>query len=220
MNYHSFRLLQPQEISVIVRQLMMSPDWVDGTSSAKGHAKQIKKNLQLSNASDVYKDLSKQISDMLMHNISVMDRYVFPKNIINMLFSRTSKGMYYGSHVDAAHTPNGRRDYSFTLFLNDPSEYDGGELIVNIPPERKSIKLESGMIFIYPTKYLHEVKEVTRGERIVCVGWIESYIKKDSERELLSYIKTAMICNQAGESNKTVLSLNLAFQGLKKYFGD
>lgn len=204
----------------MLRQLMMTPDWVDGRSSAKGQAKGIKKNLQLSHDSDVYKDLSKQISDMLMNNIAVMDRFVFPKNIINILFSRTSTGMYYGSHVDAVHTLVGRRDYSFTLFLNDPTEYEGGELIVNIPPERKSIKLEAGTIFIYPTKYLHEVKAVTKGERTVCVGWIESYINKDSERELLSYIRTAMISHQAGESNKTILSLNIAYQGLRKYFGD
>ena len=220
MNYHSFSLLQSPEIQHAKQQLMTSPDWIDGTSSAKGHAKQLKRNLQLSNNSNVYTDLSNRISERLMNNISVMDRFIFPKQIINILFSRTSTGMYYGNHVDAAHTQAGRRDYSFTLFLNDPSEYEGGELIVNIPPERKSIKLEAGMIFIYPTKYLHEVKEVTQGERLVCVGWIESFLKYDSEREFLSYIKTAMICTQSGEKEKSLLSLNLAFQGLKKYFGD
>ena len=107
----------------------------------------------------------------------------------------------------------------FDQLLNDPTEYEGGELIVHIPPERKSIKLEAGMIFIYPTKYLHEVKEVTKGERIACVGWIESFINKDSERELLSYIKTAMISTQAGETENSLISLNFAFQALKKYFG-
>ena len=76
------------------------------------------------------------------------------------------------------------------------------------------------MIFIYPTKYLHQVKEVMHGERLVCVGWVESYLKKDSERELLSYIKTAMILNQSDKKEQASLSLNLAFQGLKKYFGD
>ena len=188
--------------------------------AAKGQAKGIKKNLQLSHDSDVYKDLSKQISDMLMNNITVMDRFVFPKNIINILFSRTSTGMYYGSHVDAAHASAGRWDYSFISCLNVPGEYEGGGLIFNIPAERKSIKLSVGMIFMYSTKYLHEVKAVTKGERTVCVGWIESYINKDSERELLSYIRTAMISHQAGESNKTILSLNIAYQGLRKYFGD
>ena len=119
MIYHSFRLFQSSEISPIIRQLMMSPDWVDGTTSATGKTKQIKKNLQLSYNSDVYRDLSKKISDILMNNMTVLDRFIFPKRIINILFSRTSTGMYYGTHIDLPHTKSGRRDYSFTLFLND-----------------------------------------------------------------------------------------------------
>ena len=92
MNYHTFSLFDASEISSIRQQLMMSPDWVDGTSSAKGHAKQLKRNLQLFNNSDVHKDLSKLVSDKLMNNESIMDRFIFPKKIINTLFSRTSTG--------------------------------------------------------------------------------------------------------------------------------
>ena len=141
MNYHTFSLFEASEISSIRQQLMMSPDWVDGTSSAKGHAKQLKRNLQLFNNSDVHKDLSKLVSDKLMNNASIMDRFIFPKKIINTLFSRTSTGMYYGVHVDSAHTPAGRRDYSFTLFLNDASEYEGGELIVIYLLSRSQLNL-------------------------------------------------------------------------------
>ena len=130
--------------------------------------------------------------------------------------------MRYGSHVDAAHSPLGRRDYSFTLFLNDPSEYEGGELILNIPPEQKSIKLEAGSIVIYPTKYLHEVREVIKGERLVSVGWIESYIKKDEEREMLGYIRSGLIqlASDNVDKNQSLLVLNMAYERLKKYFGD
>ena len=124
--------------------------------------------------------------------------------------------------MDSAYTSQGRRDYSFTLFLNDPSDYDGGELILNILPEQKSIKLGAGSIIIYPTKYLHEVREVSQGERLVCVGWIESFIKKDEEREMLGYVKNALqqLSRSSNDNHKSILSLNIAFQRLQKYFGD
>ena len=69
--------------------------------------------------------------------------------------------MYYGRHVDEVYSSEGRRDYSFTIFLNNPNDYDGGELVLNIPPENKAIKLDAGSIIIYPTKYVHEVREVS-----------------------------------------------------------
>ena len=128
--------------------------------------------------------------------------------------------MYYGNHVDSAHTSQGRRDYSFTLFLNNPSDYEGGELILNIPPEQKSIKLGAGSIIIYPTKYLHEVREVTQGERLVCVGWIESFIKNDEEREMLGYVKNAMLQLSLSNNDNSIILLNIAYERLKKYFGD
>ena len=133
--------------------------------------------------------------------------------------------MYYGSHVDSAYTLQGRRDYSFTIFLNNPDEYDGGELILQIPPEQRVIKLEAGSIIVYPTKYLHEVRQVTKGERVVCVGWIESYIKNDEERSILSYIRSAMSLadtfDAENHSNAQLQSfLRIAFQRSRKYFGD
>ena len=107
-------------------------------------------------------------------------------------------------------------------FSNDPSDYEGGELILNILPEQKSIKLGAGSIIIYPTKYLHEVREVSQGERLVCVGWIESFIKKDEEREMLGYVKNALqqLSRSSNDNHKSILSLNIAFQRLQKYFGD
>ena len=135
---------------------MSSPDWIDGAVSASGGAKLLKRNIQLSPLSDTYKDLEKRISELLDDRHSFAN-YI-PKENNKYTFSRTSVGMYYGHHMDSAYTSQGRRDYSFTLFLNDPSDYEGGELILNILPEQKSIKLGAGSIIIYPTKYLHEVR--------------------------------------------------------------
>ena len=96
----------------------------------RGRAKAVKRNLQLANTSETYKSLEKKITDLLINDRSIASALICPKTIFNILFSRTSVGMRYGSHVDAAHSPLGRRDYSFTLFLNDPSEYEDGNLFL------------------------------------------------------------------------------------------
>ena len=225
MLYHTFKLLNQADLSFIVGELMNSSEWIDGSDSARGAAKSIKRNIQLSPLSDTYKELNAKVCDMLMNEASVFDRYIYPKKIINVLFSRTSSGMYYGRHVDSAYTLQGRRDYSFTIFLNEPHEYDGGELILQISPEQRVIKLEAGSIIVYPTKYLHEVRQVTKGERVVCVGWIESYVKQDEERSILAYIRSAMSLadtfDTENHSNAQLqLFLRIAYQRSRKYFGD
>ena len=220
MLYHSFKILSETDLSTMVRELMMCPDWVDGARSASAGAKEVKRNIQLFTGSDTYKKLNEKVCDLLMNEKTILHPFIYPKKIINILFSRTSTGMYYGKHIDSVHTDQGRRDYSFTLFLNDPSEYDGGELILNIPPEQKSVKLEAGSIIIYPTKYLHEVAEVIRGERMVCVGWVESRIKEDSEREILGNIVTAMALAENNDKSESMMFLNIAYQNLQKHFGD
>ena len=220
MLYHAFKLLSDSERLEIVGKLMMSAEWQDGVMSASGGAKLIKRNLQLSPASDTYNELKDSIVELLMTEKNIFPTYIYPKKIVNLLFSRTSAGMYYGTHVDEVHVRGGRRDYSFTIFLNNPSDYEGGELVLNIPPESKAIKLNAGSIIIYPTKYLHEVREVSKGERIACVGWIESHIKRDDEREILSYVKIAMGHADNIAKGKGIPEINLVYQRLKKHFGD
>ena len=127
--------------------------------------------------------------------------------------------MYYGPHIDNPYISSGRRDLSFTIFLNKPDEYEGGELILYIPPETKKIKLNLGDIIIYPTKYLHEVKQVTNGERMVCVGWIESQISRDDEREDLYLIRSSLsqIIEKYGDSTATQ-NIRLSYNSLYKRF--
>ena len=99
------------------------------------------------------------------------------------MFTKSSKGMKYGRHIDNAYMSSGRADLSFTIFLSEKSKYEGGELLIENLNSESKFKLNSGEIIIYPSTYLHSVKEVLNGERIVCVGWIESYIKSIEERE-------------------------------------
>ena len=81
--------------------------------------------------------------------------------------------------------PTGRSDLSFTLFLNEPKEYQGGELCIQTINKTEKIKLSAGQIIIYPSTQLHSVAEVKGGERYVCVGWIQSYIQSNEDRNFL-----------------------------------
>ena len=101
------------------------------------------------------------------------------------MFTKSLNNMHYGRHIDNPFMSSGRADLSFTISLTDKSTYDGGELIIEEMNAEKEFKLHSGEIIIYPSTYLHSVKEIKNGERIVCVGWIESYIKSIEEREYL-----------------------------------
>ena len=120
------------------------------------------------------------------------------------MFTKSIKGMKYGRHIDNAFMSSGRSDLSFTIFINENRKYEGGELVIeNINAENK-FKLNSGEILIYPSTYLHSVTEVKNGVRLVCVGWIESYVKSIEEREYLFDIDAAArgMLSKYGRSNE------------------
>lgn len=216
MTFHLIKLLPTTEVNQFCTTLMSCPDWNDGKYSAIGEGK---RNLQISSQSEAYKLLSTKVTDIILKDTGIIDYNIFPEKIFGILFSRTAKGMFYKSHLDTPYIPLGRRDYSFTLFLNSPGDYEGGELVLNIPPERKSIKLNVGEAVIYPTKYMHEVKEVTAGERLVCVGWIQSYIKDDFEREILANVKSSILNINQNQQEAAISNIRLAYYKLYKYFG-
>jgi PKHD-type hydroxylase len=84
-----------------------------------------------------------------------------------------------------------RTDISYTLFLSDPKTYSGGELVLENTSGDESFKLPAGAMIVYPTTALHHVAKVTRGERLVCVGWARSYVRDAAKREILFDLDTA-----------------------------
>ena len=102
-----------------------------------------------------------------------------------VMFTKSSTNMHYGRHVDNPFMSSGRSDLSFTISLTNKNSYKGGELNIETINSEKEFKLNNGEIVIYPSTFLHSVNKVTDGERIVCVGWIESYVKSIEEREYL-----------------------------------
>ena len=93
--------------------------------------------------------------------------------------------MHYGRHIDNPYMSSGRSDLSFTLALSNKDSYEGGELIIETLNSEEKFKLNAGQIIIYPSSYLHAVSKVNSGNRLVCVGWIESYVKSTEKREYL-----------------------------------
>ena len=185
MNYLTCPLLNSKEIKTIVKDLSISNDnWEDGKKTAGKHAAAVKNNLQLNRKSDISQKYSAFILKKILSN-PLIKSFSLAKKIHGIMFTRSSKGMKYGRHIDNPFMSTGRADLSFTIFFNKISDYEGGELVVDDLNTENKFKLNEGEIVIYPSTYLHSVKEVENGERIVCVGWIESYVKGIEEREYL-----------------------------------
>lgn len=185
------QILSPEELTEI-KQVLAQAEFIDGKLTAGWHAKLVKNNQQLK-AGTSEKELKTKIRAALEQN-ALFQSAIRPKSIHSLLFSRYSEGMSYDTHVDnALMSSNGlcRSDVSFTLFLNSPQEYTGGELIIEGVQEEQSYKLDAGSVILYPSTTLHRVNPVTQGTRLVVVGWVQSVIRDGSDRELLFDLETA-----------------------------
>jgi PKHD-type hydroxylase len=165
--------------------------WIAGESSAGGQAVTQKNNRQLAQDSDVAKTLQQRIlqavqSDPLFFSAAL------PLKLFNPLFNcYGGESNHYGPHIDGAilnSRHSGQRvrtDLSCTVFLNEPEDYDGGELTVHDTYGAKTIKLSAGSAVLYPGTSLHEVRPVTRGQRLASFFWVESMVRSDEQRRLL-----------------------------------
>ena len=185
MNYLTHQLLNAEEINLIKKELEeATQDWEDGKKTAGSHASMVKNNLQLNRNSEVSTKNSQLINKKILSN-QLIKSFSLPKRIHGIMFTKSSKNMHYGRHIDNPYMSSGRSDLSFTLSLTNKNLYKGGELIIETMNSEEKFKLNAGEIIIYPSSYLHAVNEITDGERLVCVGWIESYVKSTEERESL-----------------------------------
>ena len=185
MNYLTQKLLTNEEINSIKTKINKEEKlWENGKKTAGSLAANVKNNLQLSKNSEISKACTHLISKKILAN-PLIKSFTLPKTIHGVMFTKSSQNMKYGRHIDNPYMSTGRSDLSFTISLTDKSKYEGGELIIETLNDENSFKLNSGEIIIYPSTYLHSVNEVKSGERVVCVGWIESYVKSVEEREYL-----------------------------------
>ena len=185
MNYLTYQLLNSEELELLRKNLDKEESlWEDGKQTAGKHAAKVKNNLQLRRDSDLSIKFSGLITKKILSN-ELIKSFALPKKVHGTIFSKSTRGMKYGRHIDNAFMSSGRADLSFTIFLNCKENYDGGALLIESLNSEENFKLDAGEIIIYPSTYLHSVEEVIDGERIVFIGWIESYVKSIEEREYL-----------------------------------
>ncbi|MDQ8730792.1 Fe2+-dependent dioxygenase [Bradyrhizobium sp. LHD-71] len=172
-----------------IRQAFESLPFVDGRSTAGFAARQVKKNKQ-AGATDRGANAIRSLVSTRLNENELFRVAVRPRSISPLLISRYETGMEYGTHVDDALMNGMRTDVAFTLFLSEPADYDGGELIIESAAGEDAVKLEAGSLIVYEATTLHRVAPVTRGARDAVVGWARSYIRSASQRELLFDLDT------------------------------
>ena len=185
-----------------IRSRLQPEDFLDGKLTSAGRAREVKNNLQTDRKSERMGDIQRMIMAALDRN-SVFKTVAAPLKIIPPRFNLYKVGMVYGDHVDNAIMGEAgdpiRVDCSFTLFMNDPAEYDGGELAIKSAYGLSQFKLPAGHMIVYPTYSFHEVKPVTRGERLACISWLQSMIRDPARREVM--LDLAMVSQMIESSN-------------------
>jgi PKHD-type hydroxylase len=175
------------------RKLVADGRFVDGVLSAGMAAQRVKNNQEL--AAD--ERLMRQLNNLVMGSLVKHPVYrsaALPLKVATPYYARYSAGMSYGNHVDDPIMGQGdlyRSDISVTIFLSGPEDYDGGELVIQTPFGEQFVKLPAGDAVIYPSSSVHRVAEVTRGERMVVVSWIQSMVRDPDKRALLHELNQA-----------------------------
>jgi PKHD-type hydroxylase len=197
----------------------------DGRVTAGGSARQVKHNEQVSDDQD---DGDPQIVQMqhlvksALWDCGLFDDAALPKEIRRPLFSRYLPGMSYGTHMDNALMSDMRVDMSVTLFLSEPADYDGGELVIDFPTGARAIKLPAGSAVVYSTTELHRITEVTRGRRLAAVTWVRSFVRDAARRQILLDLKTAhhQLFEQVGKTPAVDLLLKTRSNLLRQWAED
>jgi len=186
-------VLNKEEISVI-QDLMATANFHQGSASAGSEAVRVKNNHEMF-ISEVE---AQRLNNLVMGKLIKNPTYIaaaFAKKIATPFYAKYTEGMYYGNHIDdpVMGPPNQRyrTDISITIFLNDPEEYEGGELTISTSFGEQKIKLKAGDAVLYPSSSTHQVAEVTSGERIVAVTWLQSTIRDPAKREILYNLSQA-----------------------------
>jgi PKHD-type hydroxylase len=188
-------LLGADVVADLVARLADAP-WADGRATAHGSAREAKANLQL----EPTQPLAKALGGPLIEALSRREDFkgaALPHTLLPFTFARYDVGMTYGDHLDlpVMSTPRGplRSDLSLTVFLSDPSTYDGGELVLSLPGGEQRIKGGAGDAFLYASNTVHRVEPVRRGVRLVAITWIQSLVGDPEDRALVADLGDAIL---------------------------
>ena len=208
------------------REALAGAAWVEGRTTAGHVASTAKRNLQVSQDDETGQRLAAFLLDVLGSDPRFIGA-ALPLKVLPPRFNRYEGGGDYDNHIDNAifsipGTPHRvRSDLSATLFLSDPADYDGGELVVQDTYGTHTVKLPAGHMVLYPGHSLHRVTPVTRGTRLASFFWIQSLVRDDSQRSLLHELDQA-IQELAGDAaaHRSVVRLTGVYHNLLRQWAD
>jgi PKHD-type hydroxylase len=209
------------------RAAMDAAMWEDGRSTAGSQSAMVKKNDQLPPNGDLARQLGEIVVKAIIANPLFVSAAI-PKQIFPPLFTRYGAGQHFGVHVDNAvrgdHLTGARirTDLSVTLFLSEPDEYDGGELVVEDYYGSHQVKLPAGHLVLYPASSLHTVTPVTRGVRVASFFWLQSMIRDGHARSLIFDLDTAIqgLTARLDRNDADVVRLTGIYHNLIRYWAD
>jgi PKHD-type hydroxylase len=205
------------------RRIIDRAEWVDGRVTAGHQSARAKDNMQLPEDHPAARQIGEMILAALGKNALFISA-ALPSKVFPPLFNRYESGQSFGTHIDnAIRQITGsshyiRTDMSATLFLADPEEYDGGELVIEDTYGLHSIKLPAGHMILYPASSLHHVRPVTRGSRIASFFWIQSMVRDDGQRTILFDLDTAI--QQLGSGHPAAAQLTGIYHNLLRRWAD
>lgn len=210
-----------------VRGLIDAADWVDGNVTSGPQAALAKRNRQLPEDSEAARKAGAIVLAALGKS-ALFVAAALPLKIFPPLFNRYEGGETFGVHIDNAvrvQRSSGltvRSDLSATLFLADPDDYDGGELVIEGPSGAQAVKLPAGHLLLYPASSLHRVEKVTRGTRTASFFWIQSMVRDGAARDLLFDLDQSVQATAAelGQDHRTVIGLTGVYHNLLRRWAD
>ena len=208
-----------------LRAALDGADWTDGRETVGVQGAQVKRNEQLPDASPMRAALARTVLAALARS-PLFFAAALPLKTMAPRFNRYHGGGEYGMHVDGAVMQSGehghvRSDLSCTLFLAEPDDYDGGELVISDTYGEHEVKLPAGDLILYPSSSLHRVEAVTRGARLASFFWVQSMVRDDASRRLLFELDTAIErLRTSGSDQEAVLQLTGVYHNLLRRWAE
>lgn len=208
-----------------IRRKLDAAEWTDGRETVGTLGAQVKRNLQLPEASPLKRELGETILVALAKN-PLFFSAALPLKYLPPRFNLYAGGGTYGFHVDGAvmslaQGEQLRSDVSCTLFFADPDEYDGGELVVSDTYGEHEVKLPAGDMIVYPSSSLHQVMPVTRGARLASFFWVQSMVRDDAKRRMLFEMDASIeALRRTGADADAVLRLTGLYHNLLRQWSE
>lgn len=224
MLLHVPEVLTKSQVATL-RRTLDAGSWINGAVTAGVIAAEAKHNLQFSTESSDYPALSQSIISALEKNLLFFSA-ALPKRILPPMFNRYAGGHTYGNHIDNAVQTDRRdgerilTDISVTVFLSEPEDYEGGELIIEDTYGSHEVKLPAGDAIVYPSSSLHRVEPVTAGERVASFLWVQSLVRDAWHRNMLFNLDMTLLKlrSQIGNTEE-ILALTGHYHNLLRQWG-